>query len=187
MKPKRCDKLWPFTGPIPDGQRPRCTLERGHAGLHTIIPPSGMDYAPDDEPGIEPPKVHHQWTDAIGVEYRIIYGPAPMGLGLEEREAPDEEWRRSAFALPAMMKRIVDLDYEIKRLVAQAARVTELNREGMETLRHKLREDRNELIEAAKEVLAHAGSEGLSGGDYNPALLRLAVIRLKEEMERSIE
>lgn len=56
MKPKRCDKLWPFTGPIPDGQRRRCTLEVGHSGLHTIIPPSGMDYAPDDEPESELPE-----------------------------------------------------------------------------------------------------------------------------------
>jgi len=50
MKPKRCEKLWPFSGPIPSGERKRCTLEAGHAGLHTIIPPSGMNYAPDDEP-----------------------------------------------------------------------------------------------------------------------------------------
>lgn len=48
MKPKRCTAQYPFTGTFQNGAR--CTLEVGHSGNHTILPPSGMDYAPDDEP-----------------------------------------------------------------------------------------------------------------------------------------
>jgi len=48
LKPKRCTAQYPFTGTFQNGAR--CTLEVGHSGLHTIIQPSGMDYAPDDEP-----------------------------------------------------------------------------------------------------------------------------------------
>ena len=49
MKLKRCPELWPFT----DENTRRCTLHLGHSGNHTIIPPSGMDYAPDEDP--QPP------------------------------------------------------------------------------------------------------------------------------------
>lgn len=207
MKPKRCEKLWPFSGPIPSGERMRCTLEVGHTGPHTIIPPSGMDYAPDDTAQFPPDRAPETTTtDLLSVEQLVAVGTQRQGPC--EATTGGGNWftfRPSTLATQILVLRdekmalllIVD---DCHRIMGERAdRIDQLqnaNRD-LHIRLHDLEMEKDEEIHAlkvrvtdteygwhdlalaAKEYMAAEGA----GGTFDAGRVRETRARLKELME----
>lgn len=196
MKPKRCEKLWPFSGPIPSGERKRCALEVGHTGLHTIIPPSGMDYAPDDTAQFPPDRAPETTTtDLLSVEQLVALGTQRQGPC--EATTGGGNWftfRPSTLATEILVLRdekmalllIVDDCHrimeeradKIDRLQNEAA----LLREEIHALKVRVTDTEygwHDLALAAKEYMEAEGA----GGTFDAGRVRETRARLKELTE----
>jgi hypothetical protein len=110
MKPKRCPELWPFTGyqTLRDDASRRCTLELGHSGLHTIVQPSGMDYAPDEEPAA--PRKRRWLCDECGRETSRILVNVTVTLDDGTREGSMIAVCASCLGVRSTLERLCDAD-----------------------------------------------------------------------------